>query len=91
MEYIRKENESIKDFKIRLFANKDLYNLKSQEIADLVNKETGKNQGESSYRKWAKAYFEGVEDTKKEFVSGDKILTPRKFAMMLGKMNYLIL
>jgi len=74
MEYIRKDQESIKDYKIRLFANKDLYNLKSQEIADLLNKETGKNQGESSYRKWAKAYFEGVEDTKKEFVSGDKVL-----------------
>ena len=74
MEYIRKENESIKDYKIRLFANKDLYNLKSQEIADLINKENGKTQGESSYRKWYRAYSEGVEDTKKESVSGDKIL-----------------
>jgi len=74
MEYIRKDQESIKDYKIRLFANKDLYNLKSQEIADLINKENGKMQGESSYRKWYRAYSEGVDDAKKEFVSGDKIL-----------------
>jgi len=74
MEYIRKDQESVKQYKIRLFQNKDLYNLKSQEIADLINKESGSNQGESGYRKWAKAYFEGVEDTKREFVSGDKVL-----------------
>jgi len=74
MEYIRQENESIHEYKIRLFSNKDLYNLKSQEIADLINKESGKTQGESSYRKWYRAYAEGVEDTKKEYVSGDKIL-----------------
>ena len=74
MEYIRKENENLKSYKIRLFANKDLYNLKSQDIADLINKESGENFGESSFRKWYRAYSEGVEDTKKEYISGDKIL-----------------
>lgn len=74
MQYIRQENESVKDFKIRLFSNKDLYNLKSQEIADLINKESGENYDESVYRKWAKNYFEGVEDTKREFISSDKVL-----------------
>jgi len=74
MEYIRQENESVHEYKIRLFSNKDLYNLKSQEIADLINKESGKTQGESSYRKWYRAYAEGKSDTQKEYVSGDKIL-----------------
>ena len=74
MKYIKHDNESIHEYKIRLFSNKELYNLKSQEIADLINKESGKTQGESSYRKWYRAYSEGVEDTKKEYVSGDKVL-----------------
>ena len=74
MEYIKKENENLKSYKIRLFANKDLYNLKSQEIADLINKESGEHFGESSFRKWYRAYSEGVEDTKKEYISGDKIM-----------------
>lgn len=74
MEYIRQENESVKDFKIRLFKNKDLYGLTSQQIADLVNKESGEKLNESTYRKWYRAYSEGVEDTKKEYLSDDKIL-----------------
>ena len=74
MKYIKHDNESIHEYKIRLFSNKDLYNLKSQEIADLINKESGKTQGESSYRKWYRAYAEGKSDAQKEFVSGDKIL-----------------
>ena len=74
MEYIKQENESVKNYKIRLFKNKDLYNLTSQEIADLINKESGDNFSESTYRKWYRAYSEGVEDTQKENVSDDNIL-----------------
>lgn len=74
MEYIRKDNESIKSYKIRLFTNKELYNLTSQQIADLINKETGENLGESSFRKWFRAYSEGVTDTKIECFSDDKVL-----------------
>jgi predicted phosphodiesterase len=74
MEYIKQENESLKQYKIRLYKNKDLYDLTSQQIADLINKESGESYGESCYRKWFKAYAEGVYDTEKEFVSGDKIL-----------------
>jgi len=74
LKYIKHDNESIHEYKIRLFSNKELYNLKSQEIADLINKESGKTQGESSYRKWYRAYAEGKSDAQKEFVSGDKIL-----------------
>ncbi len=74
MEYIKQENESVKNYKIRLFKNKDLYDLTSQEIADLINKESGDNFSESTYRKWYRAYSEGVEDTQKENISGDNIL-----------------
>lgn len=74
MEYIKRENESVKAYKIRLFKNKDLYGLTSQQIADLINKESGDNYCESTYRKWYAAYSEGVSDTEKEYVSGDKLL-----------------
>ena len=74
MEYIKQENESVKNYKIRLFKNKDLYELTSQQIADLINKESGDNYCESTYRKWYKAYAEGVNDTEKELISGDKLL-----------------
>lgn len=74
MDYLRQEDESVKKYKIRLFDNKELYNLTSQQIADLINKESGDNFNESTYRKWYKAYSEGKTDTEKELVSGDKLL-----------------
>jgi predicted phosphodiesterase len=74
MDIDRQENESIKKYKVRLFSNKDILNLSSQDIANLINKETGESLNESTYRKWYRAYAEGVEDTKKETLSDDKIL-----------------
>ena len=58
----KKPDESIKDYKIRLFRNKKEYNLTSKEIAYYINKETGNNSDESVYRKWYKSYEEGYED-----------------------------
>lgn len=57
----RNDNETIKDYKIRLFDNKEKYGLTSQQIADLINKETGENYNESTYRKWHKAFCDGRE------------------------------
>src|ERR1035437_3759122 len=74
MDYLRKTDENIKDFKIRLFTNKELYNLTSQQIADLINNETGDKFDESCYRKWYRAYSEGKNDTLKSNISEDKIL-----------------
>jgi hypothetical protein len=68
------DNENIKQYKIRLFHNKDLYELSSQGIADLINKETGDNFSESTYRKWYRSYSEGFEDGQKESLSDDNIL-----------------
>lgn len=62
----RKDDESVKKYKLRLFRNKDLYNIKTQEIADLINKETENNFNESTFRKWYKAYEEGYTDAKNE-------------------------
>lgn len=60
------ENESIKDYKLRLFRNKKEYGLTDKEIAYYINKETGNNYDESVYRKWFKPYQEGYEDGLKE-------------------------
>jgi len=73
-EISRKENEEIKKYKLRLFRNKDTYNLKTKEIGDLINKETENNFNESTYRKWFAAYEEGYTDAQKEGFSDDKVL-----------------
>jgi hypothetical protein len=70
----RKQDETIKAYKIRLFKNKDLYGLDSQSIADLINKETGDNFNESTYRKWFRTYAEGYEDGVKENVDDNKFI-----------------
>lgn len=62
MSLIRKKNESIKDYKLRLMRNKDEYDLTYSQIADLINNATGDNYSESAYRKWYKNYKEGFED-----------------------------
>jgi len=70
----RKQNETIKAYKIRLFKNKDLYDLNSQSIADLINKETGDTFNESTYRKWYRTYSEGLEDGIKESINDDNLI-----------------
>jgi len=73
-ELTRQENESIKSYKLRLCRNKDLYNLNSKSIAELINKETENNFNESTYRKWFSAYEEGYTDARKEGLSDDNVL-----------------
>ena len=56
------DNESIKDYTIRLFKNKEEYNLDCDAIATLINEVSGENKGSSAYRKWWKPYSEGYDD-----------------------------
>lgn len=58
----KKREETIKDYKIRLFRNKDKYGLSNQEIADLINTSNGCRFSESTYRKWYASYNEGYND-----------------------------
>ena len=58
-----KSGESYKDYKIRLSKNKDLYGISWIEVANLLNKVSGNNYNESTYRKWWKAYQEGINDS----------------------------
>jgi hypothetical protein len=52
----REENESFLDYHVRLFANKETYELDTYQIADLLNKEYGTNYSESKWRKDYAAY-----------------------------------
>lgn len=59
---LRDAGETLKDYKIRLFRNKDKYGLSNQDIAELINQASSSNKDESVYRKWYSAYNEGYED-----------------------------
>ena len=74
MNYQKEKNETIKEYKLRLFRNKDLYDLNTQQIADLINLETGDNFSESAYRKWFKPYQEGYEDGLQTVLDDDFLL-----------------
>lgn len=61
MNYNRLENEDLHTYALRLYENKSEYGLNSESIAELLNKETGKNHGESAYRKFYAAMRKGME------------------------------
>lgn len=60
-EYKRLQNESIDDYFVRLYSNRNQYGLSCEQAADLMNQETGQNYGESAYRKRFKAFSDGVK------------------------------
>jgi hypothetical protein len=68
-------SETIKDFKIRICSNKDIYSLTWEEIKDLINKQTGDSYGESTYRKWWAAFSDGLELGKSSTINDDEILS----------------
>lgn len=70
----REENESIKEYKIRLCRNKVAYGLTFDRIAELVNKETGESKSEGFFRRWWNGYDEGYQDGTKKGIKNDEIL-----------------
>ncbi|MFS0643693.1 hypothetical protein [Siminovitchia sp. 179-K 8D1 HS] len=70
----RQQGESLKEYKIRLCENKQDYSLTWDEVAALINQETGDSFGESTYRKWFSAFHEGQEyEANKIATSEDKL------------------
>lgn len=61
MNISREKNESLTDYQIRLFENAKLLNLSRQEIADILNKESGLNYSESKWRKEYASYVRWSE------------------------------
>lgn len=68
---LQQPNESAKDYRIRLYKNKDIYGLSNNEIGGLCNEAFGVNYDESSHRKKVKNYLEGYYDAKEEFDNSD--------------------
>ena len=62
MNILKQNGETLKEYKIRLFRNKDSYKLSNKDIAELINNASNLNRDESSYRKWFAAYEEGYND-----------------------------
>ena len=62
MNILKQNGETLKEYKIRLFRNKDSYKLSNKDIAELINNASNLNRDESSYRKWFAAYEEGYTD-----------------------------
>lgn len=56
---MRFDGESFDDYFVRLFENAPMYNLKCQEIADLLNEECGEQYNESKWRKDFKLFDRG--------------------------------
>lgn len=70
----RRDDESVLDWKIRICDNKEKYNLTWEGIKDLINNETGENNGESVYRKWWYSFFQGMEFSKKQNLESNEVL-----------------
>lgn len=69
-----KDNETLKDYKIRLCQNKEVYGLTFEDIADLINKESGENRSEGYFRKWWNGYKEGYSDGIEKSKNNDSLL-----------------
>jgi hypothetical protein len=71
----RHEDESLKDYEIRICSNKHKYDLSWDQIADILNKERGETWGESKYRKWWYSFQDGLEYAKRQTIESDEVLT----------------
>lgn len=74
MEYKIKKGENLEEYKKRLCQNKDLYDLRWEDIAALWYEVTDDKKSPDWFRKWWRNYSEGYEDGKKKSVESDDIL-----------------
>lgn len=56
----REKDESLTQYKIRICSDREHLGLTWDEVAQVLNEETGENFGESKYRKWWYAFNEGM-------------------------------
>ena len=61
MNFSKRADESVKEYKYRMYKNKDVYGLRNDEIGEIVNRETGESFDESAHRKWATPYIDGFD------------------------------
>lgn len=71
---LRQPNETPKAYRIRLYKNKDLYELSNIEIGELCNEAFGVKWDESAHRKKTQNYLKGYNDAKSELGTVDQQL-----------------
>ena len=84
---LRKENETPKDYRIRLYKNKDLYNLSNKEIGELCNEAFGVDYDESAHRKKVKNYLKGYEDAMKEVAENSQTDEVKKYVSQMSQLK----
>lgn len=75
-------DETLLEYKIRICSERERLGLTWDEVANILNEETGENFGESKYRKWWYAFNEGMnyireleverQETVKEYIGEQK-------------------
>jgi hypothetical protein len=70
----RREDESLKQYEIRICSNKDRYDLSWDHVAEVLNHERGESWGESKYRKWWYAFQDGLEFSKQQNIESEEVL-----------------
>jgi hypothetical protein len=70
----RREDESLKDYEIRICSNKDKYDLSWDQVAEVLNHQRGENWSESKYRKWYSAFKDGLDYAKIQNMESDEVL-----------------
>jgi predicted phosphodiesterase len=74
MEYKRKPDESLDEYRIRLCKNKDLYDLRWQDLSELWYEETSEKKSPDWFRKFWRYFNEGYEYAIKETPSNDEYI-----------------
>jgi hypothetical protein len=70
----RREDESLKQYEIRICGNKDKYNLSWDQVAEVLNSERGETWSESKYRKWFAAFKDGFDFASTQNIESDEVL-----------------
>lgn len=78
MDWKKKESESLIDYQVRLYRNKDSLGLSNAEIGTLLNQASGKCFDESKWRKFTTAFIKGYDKAVEDGISAtDEILELR--------------
>lgn len=62
LNWLKKSDESNKQYQVRLYRNKHTYGLSNDDIGRILNEVNGVEYDESKWRKYTTAYIEGYDD-----------------------------
>lgn len=78
-----RQNESIHDWALRLYANAKEYGIDCEEIGQLLNAKTGTDKTESAWRKYYKAFREGID-----YERNSKLRAVKERILVLSDFHY---